>query len=108
MSDQQHIYPVRDDIAAKAWADKDTYQAMYQRSVDDPDGFWAEQARQLEWFKAPSVIKNTSFASNNVDIRWFEDGKLNASVNCLDRHLASRGDRPAIIWEATIPPIPRP
>ncbi|MFM9269549.1 acetate--CoA ligase [Halomonas elongata] len=103
MSDQQHIYPVRDDIAAKAWADKDTYQAMYQRSVDDPDGFWAEQARQLEWFKAPSVIKNTSFASNNVDIRWFEDGKLNASVNCLDRHLASRGDRPAIIWEGDDP-----
>ncbi|MDR5860794.1 acetate--CoA ligase [Halomonas eurihalina] len=103
MSDQQHIYPVRDDIAAKAWADKDTYQAMYQRSVDDPDGFWAEQARQLEWFQAPSVIKNTSFASNNVDIRWFEDGKLNASVNCLDRHLASRGDRPAIIWEGDDP-----
>ncbi|CBV43447.1 acetate--CoA ligase [Halomonas elongata] len=103
MSDQQHIYPVRDDIAAKAWADKDTYQAMYQRSVDDPDGFWAEQARHLEWFKAPSVIKNTSFASNNVDIRWFEDGKLNASVNCLDRHLASRGDRPAIIWEGDDP-----
>ncbi|WP_069383365.1 acetate--CoA ligase [Halomonas caseinilytica] len=103
MSDQQHIYPVRDDIAAKAWADKDTYQAMYQRSVDDPDGFWAEQARQLAWFKAPSVIKNTSFASNNVDIRWFEDGKLNASVNCLDRHLASRGDRPAIIWEGDDP-----
>ncbi|MDN3524375.1 acetate--CoA ligase [Halomonas sabkhae] len=103
MSDQQHIYPVRDGIAANAWADKATYQAMYQRSVDDPEGFWAEQAERLDWSTQPATIKNTSFASNNVDIRWFEDGKLNASVNCLDRHLDKRGDQPAIIWEGDDP-----
>ncbi|MCW4149529.1 acetate--CoA ligase [Halomonas sp. 18H] len=103
MSDQQHIYPVLDGIAAHAWADKATYQAMYQRSVDDPQGFWAEQAERLDWSIQPSIIKNSSFASNNVDIRWFEDGKLNASVNCLDRHLEKRGDQPAIIWEGDDP-----
>lgn len=103
MSDQQNVYPVRDDIAAKAWADKEKYQAMYQQSVDDPDAFWAEQAKRVDWFKAPTKIKNTSFDPHNVDIRWFEDGTLNASVNCLDRHLETRGDQTAIIWEGDNP-----
>ena len=102
---EQHkdVYPVRDDIAGKAWADKEKYQAMYQQSVDDPDAFWAEQAKRIDWFKAPTKIKNTSFDSHNVDIRWFEDGTLNASVNCLDRHLETRGDQTAIIWEGDNP-----
>lgn len=104
MTEQQKgVYPVSDDMAAKAWADKATYQAMYQRSMDDPDGFWAEQAKRVEWFKAPTKIKNTSFAADNVDIRWFEDGTLNASVSCLDRHLEKRGDQTAIIWEGDDP-----
>ncbi|MGJ7456493.1 acetate--CoA ligase [Halomonas sp. RA08-2] len=103
MSDQQTIYPVRDDIAAKAWADKATYQAMYQQSVDDPDTFWAEQAKRINWIKAPTKIKHTSFDTHNVDIRWFEDGTLNASANCLDRHLEQRGDQTAIIWEGDDP-----
>ncbi len=103
MSDQQNVYPVRDDIAAKAWADKATYQAMYQQSVDDPDTFWAEQAKRIDWVKAPSKIKHTSFDTHNVDIRWFEDGTLNASANCLDRHLEQRGDQTAIIWEGDDP-----
>ncbi|MGJ7460338.1 acetate--CoA ligase [Halomonas sp. MA07-2] len=103
MSDQQTIYPVRDDIAAKAWADKATYQAMYQQSVDDPDTFWAEQAKRIDWIKAPTKIKHTSFDTHNVDIRWFEDGTLNASANCLDRHLEQRGDQTAIIWEGDDP-----
>ncbi|HAA46674.1 MAG: acetyl-CoA synthetase [Halomonas sp. 54_146] len=103
MSDQQKIYPVRDDFAANAWADKAKYEAMYQQSMDDPEGFWAEQAKRLDWIKAPTKIKNTSFARDNVDIRWFEDGLLNVSANCLDRHLDKRGDQTAIIWEGDNP-----
>ncbi|MGE4534824.1 MULTISPECIES: acetate--CoA ligase [Halomonas] len=103
MSEQQNVYPVSDAIAAKAWADKDTYQAMYQQSVDDPEAFWSEQAKRVDWFKFPSKIKHTSFDPHNVDIRWYEDGTLNASVNCLDRHLETRGDQTAIIWEGDDP-----
>ncbi|MDO0944297.1 acetate--CoA ligase [Chromohalobacter israelensis] len=103
MTEQQKVYPVAEEFAANAWADNETYLSLYQRSVDDPEGFWAEQAESLEWFKTPTKIKNTSFASSNVDIRWFEDGELNASYNCLDRHLETRGDQPAIIWESDDP-----
>ncbi|UYG04753.1 acetate--CoA ligase [Halomonas sp. LR3S48] len=103
MTEQHKIHPVRDDFAANAWIDREKYQAMYQQSVDDPEGFWAEQAKRIDWFKAPTKIKNTSFDPHNVDIRWFEDGTLNASVSCLDRHLEKRGDQTAIIWEGDDP-----
>ncbi|XKH59721.1 acetate--CoA ligase [Halomonas sediminis] len=103
MSEQQNVYPVRDDFAANAWADQEKYQAMYQQSVDDPEGFWADQAERINWIKKPKKIKHTSFDINNVDIRWFEDGTLNVSANCLDRHLEARGDQPAIIWEGDDP-----
>ncbi|MDR5904692.1 acetate--CoA ligase [Franzmannia qiaohouensis] len=103
MTEQQHVYPVSESFAANAWADNEKYLAMYQQSVDAPDAFWAEQAKRLDWIKAPTKIKNTSYASDNVDIRWYEDGTLNASANCLDRHLATRGDQPAIIWEGDDP-----
>ncbi|GEN24853.1 acetyl-coenzyme A synthetase [Halomonas cupida] len=103
MSDHSHVYPVSDDFARNAWADKDTYQKLYRQSVEDPQGFWKEQAERLDWIKTPTTIKNTSYASDNVDIRWFEDGTLNVSANCLDRHLATRGDQTAIIWEGDDP-----
>ncbi|MDZ7854045.1 MAG: acetate--CoA ligase [Halomonas sp.] len=103
MTEHQKVYPVSEEFAAKAHADKATYEAMYKQSVDDPKGFWGEQAKRLDWIKAPTKIKHTSFDSHNVDIRWFEDGTLNASVNCLDRHLETRGDQPAIIWEGDDP-----
>lgn len=103
MSEHKNVYPVRDSIAASAWADKDKYAAMYQQSMDDPESFWAEQAKRLDWIKTPTKIKNTSFARDNVDIRWFEDGELNVSANCLDRHLEKRGDQTAIIWEGDNP-----
>lgn len=103
MTEQPHVHPVRDDIAANAWIDNAKYLAMYQQSVDDPEGFWAEQAKRLDWIKAPTRAKNTSFARDNVDIRWYEDGTLNVSANCLDRHLETRGDQPAIIWEGDDP-----
>ena len=79
------------------------YDEMYARSLSDPDGFWAEEAKRLDWMKFPTVIKNTSFAYPDVSIKWFEDGVLNVSYNCIDRHLETRGDQTAIIWEGDIP-----
>ncbi len=101
MSDDM-VIPVRDDIAATAWADGDTYLEMYRRSIEDTEGFWAEHGRRIDWIKPYSKIKDVDFG-NDVHIRWFEDGTLNASVNCLDRHLAERGDQTAIIWEGDDP-----
>ncbi|MEO1239385.1 MAG: acetate--CoA ligase [Pseudomonadota bacterium] len=80
-------------------ADAATYAANYARSVEDPDAFWAEQAQRIDWIKPFSKVKNTSFEPGNIDIRWFEDGTLNVSANCVDRHLAERADQTAIIWE---------
>ena len=79
------------------------YDELYARSVNDPDGFWAEQAKRLDWIKPPTKIKNTTFEYPNVSIKWFEDGVLNLSANCIDRHLAERGDEVAIIWEGDSP-----
>ncbi|MCE8514734.1 acetate--CoA ligase [Ruegeria pomeroyi] len=90
-------------LAAKAHADAATYQQMYDRSVNDPEGFWGDQAGRLDWIKAPTRIKNTSFAYDNVSIKWYEDGELNVSANCIDRHLETRGDQTAIIWEPDDP-----
>ena len=75
------------------------YAEMYAASVQDPNTFWAEQGKRLDWIKPFSQVKNTSFEPGNIDIRWFEDGTLNVSANCIDRHLAKRGDQTAIIWE---------
>ena len=82
------------------------YDEMYARSVSDPDGFWADQARRLDWVTFPKKIKNTSFAYPDVSIKWFEDGVLNVAANCIDRHLAERGDDIAIIWEPDDPNAP--
>ncbi len=79
------------------------YKKMYADSVQDPDKFWAKQAKRLDWFKAPKKIKNTSFAYPNVSIKWFEDGILNVSYNCIDRHLKKRANQTAIIWEGDDP-----
>ncbi|EKO3597100.1 acetate--CoA ligase [Vibrio metschnikovii] len=102
MSDA-HIYPVKESVKACTHADNDTYLAMYQQSVTDPEGFWREHGKIVDWIKPFSVVKNTSFDTGHVDIRWFEDGTLNVSANCLDRHLAERGDQVAIIWEGDDP-----
>ncbi|GHB24878.1 acetate--CoA ligase [Salinicola rhizosphaerae] len=103
MSEHQRLYPVDASLAASAWVDADRYRELYRQSVEDPDTFWREQAKRLDWDRFPDTIKNTSFASRNVDIRWFEDGELNVAYNCLDRHLERRGDQPAIIWEGDDP-----
>ena len=96
---QIHKHPVPAAIAANALINADEYAARYQQSVDDPDTFWGEQGKILDWITPYSTVKNTSFAPGNISIRWYEDGMLNLAANCLDRHLATRGDRPAIIWE---------
>jgi acetyl-CoA synthetase len=97
------LYPVDPTLSGSAWVDERTYEAMYRQSIEDPDAFWAEQAKRLDWIQFPTKIKNTSFAPGNIDIRWYEDGILNVSYNCLDRHLQGRGDQTAIIWEGDDP-----
>ncbi|MBN8903632.1 MAG: acetate--CoA ligase, partial [Rhodospirillales bacterium] len=96
------VFPVRPEIAARAHVDAARYQEMAERAARDPDGFWAEQSRRIAWMQAPTRIKNASF-SGDVSIKWFEDGTLNASASCLDRHLATRGDQVAILWEGDDP-----
>jgi acetyl-CoA synthetase len=108
MSDTHHaqdqVFRVRPEIAAHAHVTAERYREMYERTERDPDGFWGEQARRIAWMKVPTKIKNTSFAGN-VSIKWFEDGVLNASVSCLDRHAAAHPDRVAIIWEGDDPSV---
>ena len=82
------------------------YRAMYKRSIEDPDGFWAGAAQRVDWIKPFTTVKNTSFAYPDVSIKWFEDGTLNVSANCIDRHLETRGDQTAIIWEPDDPATP--
>ncbi|ENM5914143.1 acetate--CoA ligase [Vibrio mimicus] len=100
---EAHIYPVKQNIKAHTHADNDTYQAMYQQSITDPEGFWGEQGKIVDWIKPFTKVKSTSFDPGHIDIRWFEDGTLNISANCIDRHLATRGDQVAIIWEGDDP-----
>lgn len=96
---QIHKHPVPAAIAENALINAAQYQSMYQQSVQDPDAFWGEQGKILDWIKPFSKVKNSSFAPGQVSIRWYEDGTLNLAANCLDRHLHERGDHPAIIWE---------
>jgi acetyl-CoA synthetase len=96
------LYPVPAEVAARAWINNDQYLEMYKRSVEDPEGFWADQANQfLTWFKPWDKVLDWDFTKGHI--RWFEGGKLNVSYNCLDRHLESRGDQVAIIWEGDSP-----
>ncbi len=97
------LFPVPDAWAQKAFADNDKYLAMYQQSLDDPDGFWGEQGKRIDWFKPYTKVKNTTYGPGDVSIKWYEDGTLNASYNCLDRHLDTRRDQTAIIWEGDDP-----
>ena len=96
-------YAPHPDVAAAAHADKATYDEMYTRSVNDPDGFWGEEGKRLDWMTPYTRVKNTSFAPGNIDIKWYEDGTLNVAANCIDRHLVDRADHTAIIWEPDDP-----
>ncbi|MEM1130562.1 MAG: acetate--CoA ligase [Pseudomonadota bacterium] len=94
------------EFAANAHADAATYDAMYAASIADPDAFWAEHGKRIDWIKPFTKVKNVSYAHLDVSIKWFEDGTLNVSANCIDRHLATRGDQTAIIWEPDDPETP--
>ena len=96
-------YPVTPEWAKRAHIDNARYLEMYERSIRDPDGFWAEQAKRVDWFREPTVIRNVDYGYPDVSIKWYEDGVLNIAHNCLDRHLASRGDQTAIVWEGDDP-----
>ena len=100
MSEQ--ILPVLPQVAAKAYVDAAKYKEMYQASIDDPVKFWGEHGKRLDWIKSYTQVKDVDY-SGNIHIRWFHDGTLNVSANCIDRHLATRGDQTAIIWEGDDP-----
>ena len=103
-SGHAEVYNAPDAFSAAAHIKSmDEYRAMYQRSVEDPEGFWAEQAQRLTWFTPFQTVKNVSYASDDVRIRWYEGGTLNASYNCLDRHLETRGNQTALIFEPDEP-----
>ena len=97
------IYPVPSEWSANALIDDARYQEMYRRSVEEPDAFWREEAQRIDWIKPFTRVKETSFHEADFGIKWFADGTLNLSANCLDRHLAERGDAIAILWEPDSP-----
>jgi acetyl-CoA synthetase len=101
MSDK--LYAVPAEWKARAHVKEADYRAMYQRSLADPNAFWANEAKRIHWYKAPSKIKNVSYAPDNVSIKWFEDGVTNVAYNCIDRHLPKRAKQTAIIWEGDDP-----
>ncbi|WP_226782687.1 acetate--CoA ligase [Oceaniglobus trochenteri] len=96
-------YPPTADFAAKAHADHAKYDEMYKASIADPEAFWAEHGKRIDWMTPFTTVKNVSFAPGDVSIKWFDDGGLNVAANCIDRHLAERADQTAIIWEPDSP-----
>ena len=99
----EKIYEVPAEWSKRAYINEAEYKKVYAQSLADPNGFWGEQAKRLHWMKPFTKVKNTSFARDNVSIKWFEDGALNVAYNCIDRHLHSRGNQTAIIWEGDDP-----
>lgn len=100
------VYPASDAFTAKAHVDAATYASMYAASATDPIAFWAEQGKRIDWIKPFTKVKETNFELGNVSIKWFEDGELNVSANCIDRHIATRANQTAIIWEPDHPDTP--
>jgi acetyl-CoA synthetase len=92
--------PVKEALKSHCWIDANDYQSLYQQSLQDSVGFWRSQAQRIDWLREPLQIRDTSFHQDDVHIRWFHDGELNASSNCIDRHLAGNGDAVALYWEA--------
>ncbi|MCH8168345.1 MAG: acetate--CoA ligase, partial [Proteobacteria bacterium] len=98
-------HPVPAAVAAHALIDNAGYREMYQASIDDPEAFWGEHGKRLDWIKPYTKVGNTSFDYDNITIEWFADGTLNVAANCIDRHLATRAEQTAIIWEADDPSL---
>ena len=97
------IIPIKDSVAENAWVDETKYFKMYEQSVSDPEGFWKEQAKRIHWMKPFTKVKDVHFGADDVQIRWFYDGTTNAAYNCIDRHLDTKRDETAIIWEGDDP-----
>ncbi|RSV18573.1 acetate--CoA ligase [Sphingomonas sp. ABOLG] len=100
---EQQLYAVPEHWAANAKVDRDAYEALYAAAAADPDAFWLEEAKRLDWIKAPTVAGDWSFDEDDFHIQWFKDGVLNVSANCIDRHLPERAEQVAIIWEPDVP-----
>ena len=96
------VFPVPEAWANESWCDNERYQELYQQSIDDPAGFWGEHGKRIDWINPYSRVKDVDF-NGDVHIKWFDDGSLNAAANCLDRHLPTRADQTAIIWEGDDP-----
>jgi acetyl-CoA synthetase len=99
----EKIYDVPVEWKARAYLDNDAYQEMYAQSISDPAAFWGEQGKRLDWMRPYTKVKNTTYAHPDVSIKWYEDGSLNVCANCVDRHVATRGEQVAIIWEGDDP-----
>jgi acetyl-CoA synthetase len=104
---ENSVFPVPEELAKSAWCDESTYFKLYAQSIDDPEGFWGEQGKRIHWFKPYTQVKDVSFGPGDVHIKWFQDGTTNVSYNCLDRHLATKKDDTAIIWEGDDPEVSR-
>ena len=96
-------FPVPQEWADRAWLDNNAYKKMYESSITEQEEFWAEQGKRIDWIKPYTKVKDTSFNEDDLHVKWFYDGVLNPSANCLDRHLETRGDQVAIIWEGDDP-----
>ena len=103
MSDTSKSYPVPEAFAAQANLTPEKYKEMYAASIADPVAFWGEQGKRLDWIKPYTQVKDVSWETGDLHVRWYHDGVLNVSANCLDRHLATRGDKAAMIWEGDAP-----
>ncbi|MFT6559437.1 acetate--CoA ligase [Sneathiella sp.] len=99
----KELYPVPADLASSSWIDNTGYEAMYKASIENPEAFWAEHGKRVDWIKPYTQVKDVSFDKEDLHIKWFYDGTLNVSANCIDRHLATKGDQTAIIWEGDEP-----
>jgi acetyl-CoA synthetase len=101
----EKVYAVPAEWASRAWVDEQKYQSMYKRSIEDPVGFWGDMGKRVDWIKPYTKVKNVSYGPGDVSIKWYEDGTLNVCANCVDRHLRTRGDQIAIIWEGDDPTV---
>ena len=106
--DQTRVFQPNADLTKSAHIDAKTYETRYAASIANPDQFWAEQGQRLDWIKPYSQISDVSYNADDLHIKWYADGTLNAASNCLDRHLAERGDQMAIIWEGDNPETTAP
>jgi acetyl-CoA synthetase len=97
------IYKSKDWVKDKALITTDDYEKLYSQSITDPISFWGEQGNRLDWYTPYTKIRDYSYNKNNLYIKWYEDGILNASYNCIDRHIEKNGDKVAILWEGDDP-----